>query len=125
MTLFCLGTSRPWQFVHFTESAEQSIIYTLSQSARRLVPEKEREGFPQPNMLYVSPECPVELPSGNELVTETAHEDLCHKLVMIRDKDAAHPECRPVELPSGNELVTETEVGQAFHYLASLAPEIG
>ena len=35
------------------------------------------------------PECPVELPSGNELVTETAYDDLCHKL-MIRDKDAAH-----------------------------------
>ena len=32
---------------------------------------------------------PVELPSGNNLVTGTAYEDLCHKL-MIRDKDAAH-----------------------------------
>jgi hypothetical protein len=32
---------------------------------------------------------PVDLPSGNDLFTETAYEDLCNKL-MIRDRDAAH-----------------------------------
>jgi hypothetical protein len=32
---------------------------------------------------------PAELPSGNDLVAETAYEDLCHKL-KIRDRDAAH-----------------------------------
>jgi hypothetical protein len=31
----------------------------------------------------------VELPSGNNLVAETAYDDLCNKL-MIRDRDAAH-----------------------------------